>query len=41
MPELPEVEVVKLSLKKFIKSKKINKVIDFNRKLIFKIHQNF
>ena len=41
MPELPEVEVVKLSLKNSIQSKKINKVIVFNRNLRFKIHKKF
>ena len=41
MPELPEVEIVKLSLKKTIKSKKILKVIVNNRNLRFKIQKDF
>ena len=41
MPELPEVEIVKQSLKKKIKYKKIKKVIVSNRNLRFKVHQNF
>ena len=41
MPELPEVEIVKRSLKKSIENKKIKKVIIKNRKLRFKIHPKF
>ena len=41
MPELPEVEVVRLSLEKKIKQKKIKKVIIRNRNLRFKIPYNF
>ena len=41
MPELPEVEVVKQSLDKKIKFKKINKVVVRNRNLRFKIPKNF
>ena len=41
MPELPEVEIVKLSLKKTIKSKKILKVKVNNRNLRFKIQKDF
>ena len=41
MPELPEVEIVKLSLKKTIISKKILKVKVNNRNLRFKIQKNF
>ena len=37
MPELPEVEIVKQSLKKSIKYKKIKKVIVYNRNLRFKV----
>ena len=41
MPELPEVEIVKQSLNKNIKSQKIKKVVVRNRNLRFKIPQNF
>ena len=41
MPELPEVEIVKQSLYKNIKSKKIKKTIVRNRNLRFKIHKDF
>ena len=41
MPELPEVEVVRQSLNKKIKQKKVKKVIIRNRNLRFKIPQNF
>ena len=41
MPELPEVEIVKQSLLKKIKYKKIQKVIIKNGNLRFKIAQNF
>ena len=41
MPELPEVEVVRQSLNKKIKQKKVKKVIVRNRNLRFKIPFNF
>ena len=41
MPELPEVEIVKRSLKKKIKFKKIIKVTVRNRNLRFKLQKNF
>ena len=41
MPELPEVEVVKQSLYKKIKFKKINKVLVRNRNLRFKVPEEF
>ena len=41
MPELPEVEIVKKSLAKKIKQKKIKKVIIKNRNLRFKIPLKF
>ena len=41
MPELPEVEIVKRSLNKKIKQKKVKKVIIRNRNLRFKIPINF
>ena len=41
MPELPEVEVVRQSLNKKIKQKKVKKVIVRNRNLRFKIPSNF
>jgi len=41
MPELPEVEVVRRSLKKSIIGKKIKKVHIFNRNLRYKINNNF
>ena len=41
MPELPEVEIVKQSLDRKIKQKKIQKVIIKNRNLRFKIPMKF
>ena len=41
MPELPEVEIVKQSLKRKIKDKKIIKVVVRNRNLRFKLQSNF
>ena len=41
MPELPEVEIVKQSLDKKIKQKKVKKVIVRNRNLRFKVPSNF
>ena len=41
MPELPEVEIVKQSLVKNVKSQKILKVIVRNRNLRFKLPINF
>ena len=41
MPELPEVEIVRQSLDKKIKQKKVKKVIVRNRNLRFKIPRNF
>ena len=41
MPELPEVEIVKRSLKKMVNYKKIKKIIITNRNLRFKIQKNF
>ena len=41
MPELPEVEIVRQSLSKKIKQKKVQKVIIRNRNLRFKIPLNF
>ena len=41
MPELPEVEIVKKSLKKNVKDKKILGVIVTNRNLRFKIDKDF
>ena len=41
MPELPEVEVVRQSLNKKIKQKKVKKVLVRNRNLRFKIPLNF
>ena len=41
MPELPEVEIVRQSLDKKIKQKKVKKVIIRNRNLRFKIPRNF
>ena len=41
MPELPEVEVVRQSLDKKIKRKKVKKVIVRNRNLRFTIPHNF
>ena len=41
MPELPEVEIVKQSLEKNVKSEKILKVIVRNRNLRFRIPTKF
>ena len=41
MPELPEVEIVKRSLKNKVNFKKIKKIIVNNRNLRFKIQKNF
>ena len=41
MPELPEVEIVRISLDKNIKQKKVKKVIVRNRNLRIKIPNNF
>ena len=41
MPELPEVEIVKQSLKRAINHKKIRKVIVTNRNLRFKLPIDF
>ena len=41
MPELPEVEIVRQSLNKKIKQKKVKKVIIRNRNLRFKIPKSF
>ena len=41
MPELPEVEIVRQSLLKNIKGKKINKVLVRNRNLRFKLDTSF
>ncbi len=41
MPELPEVEIVRQSLNKKIKQKKVKKVIIRNRNLRYKIPSNF
>tara|TARA_B100000073_G_C23553913_1_gene501256 strand:+ start:22 stop:342 length:321 start_codon:yes stop_codon:yes gene_type:complete len=41
MPELPEVEVVRQSLNKKIKQKKVKKVIVRNKNLRIKIPKNF
>ena len=41
MPELPEVEVVKQSLDKKIRQKKVKKIIVRNRNLRIKIPKNF
>jgi len=41
MPELPEVEIVRQSLNKNIKEKKVKKVLIRNRNLRFKIPSNF
>jgi len=41
MPELPEVEIVRQSLSKNIKGKKINKVLVRNRNLRFKLNPYF
>ena len=41
MPELPEVEIVRQSLDKKIKQKKVKKVLVRNRNLRIKIPLNF
>ena len=41
MPELPEVEIVRQSLDKKTRQKKVKKVLVRNRNLRFKIPQNF
>ena len=41
MPELPEVEIVRQSLNKKIKEKKVKKVIVRNRNLRLKVPLNF
>ena len=41
MPELPEVEIVKQSVERSILFQKINDVLIKNRKLRFKIQNNF
>ena len=41
MPELPEVEVVKRSLKKTISKLKIRKVIINNSKLRYKVNKQY
>ena len=41
MPELPEVEIVKRSLKNKVNYKKIKKIILSNRNLRFKVQKNF
>ena len=41
MPELPEVEIVRQSLLKNIKGKKINKVLVRNRNLRLKLESAF
>ena len=41
MPELPEVEIVKRSLKNKVNHKKIKKIIINNRNLRFKVQKNF
>ena len=41
MPELPEVEIVKQSLSKKIKHKRVKKIIIKNRNLRFKLDHNF
>ena len=41
MPELPEVEIVRETLDKKIKLKKVKKVLVRNRNLRFKIPSNF
>ena len=41
MPELPEVEIVRQSLNKKIKQKRVIKVIIRNRNLRFKIPKGF
>ena len=41
MPELPEVEIVRQSLNKIIKQKRVKKVIIRNKNLRFLIPNNF
>ena len=41
MPELPEVEIIRHSLDKNIKQKKVKKVIVRNRNLRIKLQKNF
>ena len=41
MPELPEVEIVRQSLDKKVKQKKVKKVIVRNRNLRFRLPLNF
>ena len=41
MPELPEVEIVKRSLKNKVKNKKIKQIIISIRNLRFKVEKNF
>jgi len=41
MPELPEIEIIKRSLKNKVNNKKIKKIIITNRDLRFKIQKNF
>ena len=41
MPELPEVEIVRQSLDRRTRQKKVEKVLVRNRNLRFKIPQNF
>ena len=41
MPELPEVEIIKQSLKKTVLFKQIKQVLVKNRNLRFKIQKNF
>ena len=41
MPELPEVEIIRQSLNKKIKQKKVKNVIVRNRNLRFKLPFNF
>ena len=41
MPELPEVEIVKRTLKNKVNYKKIKKIIISNRNLRFKVEKNF
>ena len=41
MPELPEVEIVRQSLSKNIKGKKINQVLVRNRNLRFRLKHSF
>ena len=41
MPELPEVEIVKQSLEKYVKGKQIKKVVVNNPNLRFKLSKDF